>query len=632
MPDQPLTDGTRYSAAGASPPTQEAAHERRTDVPAAPDAEQSEREQRLLAEALCETAAILASSLSLADVLDHIVLQAGRVVPYDACAVLLIEGDWARMARSRGFIERGAADRDLPQQWTVSQTTNLRTMLETQAPLVIADVSAYAGWLLTPATAWIRSQVSAPIRAQGRVVGFINLASANPDFFTLAHAKKLQALADQAGLAIENARLFETLRQRSFELDTLALVSSAMRAARTAEDLTPIILEQITRLAGATVGIAFRVEPASEDLVAFDWHPRSLPLTGLRHRKGEGAAGYAAATGELYSSVDIHADLRIHPEPQESVYIGGIRGGISLPLRTSAGKTIGVLQLGLTTPHQFNSDERRLLMAVAEMAANALNRAEAFDMLEQRVAERTVELQRANLQLQELDKLKSQFVSNVSHELRTPLANIKTYLYLLEHGSAEKSAQYLATLHRETDLLHQLIEDLLQLSRLDMGKVRPMLGCLDINEVVEGLAEDRMVLFAMRDLRLATHIAPDPLYARTDRGLLTQVLTNLMTNAMNYTAAGGLVEILTDRRPADGASWATFTVRDTGPGLSEMDRAHLFERFYRGDAARQSQTAGTGLGLAICHDIVERLGGRITVESAPGAGSAFTVWLPLGSN
>jgi signal transduction histidine kinase len=110
--------------------------------------------------------------------------------------------------------------------------------------------------------------------------------------------------------------------------------------------------------------------------------------------------------------------------------------------------------------------------------------------------------------------------------------------------------------------------------------------------------------------------------------MLNQVLTNLMTNAMHYTPAGGRIVVRTALGRLEGRDWVTLSVQDTGPGVTPEDRRHLFQRFYRGEAGRRSNESGTGLGLTICKEIVERHGGRITLKTAVGLGSSFTVWLP----
>ncbi|MCX6030097.1 MAG: PAS domain S-box protein [Chloroflexi bacterium] len=451
--------------------------------------EEAEHEQRALAEALRDTAAALASTLSFDEVLDRILIEVGRVVPHDAARIILVEDGVARAARSRGYAEQ---EPEAPSQLLhapVDTVVNLRTMAETGRPLAIPDTRSYPGWLDWPQTRWVRSNASAPIKIKEWVIGFLGLDSAQPGFFTQVHAERLQAFADEAAVAIENARLYDEVRRHAAELEQKV-------AERTAE-----------------------------------------------------------------------------------------------------------------------------------------------------LTQREAALRAANEQLQQLSRLKSEFVSNVSHELRTPLANIKTYLWLLERGKPEKHAKYMETLHRESELLQSLIEDLLHLSRLDLGKVQPVLAPVDVNQMVTLLVGDRATLFADRGLTLEARVEPNLPLIQADEKMLIQVLTNLMTNAMNYTPAGGTVTVKTGLEIADGGlriadaqdlhsatynpQWVTFSVSDTGPGISAEEQAHLFERFYRGEAARQTAVPGTGLGLAICQELVERHGGRMTVESQPGAGSTFIVWLPV---
>ena len=238
-----------------------------------------------------------------------------------------------------------------------------------------------------------------------------------------------------------------------------------------------------------------------------------------------------------------------------------------------------------------------------------------------------VGIQRDITQTKELERLKDQFVSNVSHEIRTPLANVKLYLSLLERGRPEKREQYMQTLHRETARLENLIEDLLDVSRLDLGVVHFRSGPTDVNPILAQLIADRSALGA--DHSLTLDYIPDPNLPRAlaDAAMLTQVISNLMSNAINYTLPGGTITLSTAARPSNAQAWVTISVQDTGPGISNQDLPHVFERFYRGEAAAKSGAPGTGLGLSICHDIVERMNGHITVESQPGQGTTFTVWL-----
>jgi PAS domain S-box-containing protein len=233
--------------------------------------------------------------------------------------------------------------------------------------------------------------------------------------------------------------------------------------------------------------------------------------------------------------------------------------------------------------------------------------------------------------MKEVERLKSQFVSDVSHELRTPLTNIRLYLDLLR-GTTDrtKTERYLDTLSRESDRLAYLIDDLLSLSRLDAGAVTPDLRAVDINRLLGSLVDDRRALATKRGLELTLEWDPGLPLARGDERLLSQVFTNLLTNAMNYTPDQGHVTVRTRTEDGAGGPWVAAVVSDNGPGITAEEQPMIFRRFFRGRASRATGAAGTGLGLAICRDIIDLHGGRITLESEgiPGKGACFTVWLP----
>jgi signal transduction histidine kinase len=198
---------------------------------------------------------------------------------------------------------------------------------------------------------------------------------------------------------------------------------------------------------------------------------------------------------------------------------------------------------------------------------------------------------------------------------------------LLEVGKPEKREQYVKVLQREANRLQNLIEDMLNLARLDLQAVPLHLEPVDIQAMLEQLVADRTTLATASGLTLTYARETEARLALGDDQLLGQVATNLIANAINYTPRAGAVSVTVAVCQRDDREWFTFSVRDNGRGISAEDLPHLFERFYRGEVGRQSGAAGTGLGLAICHDIVERLGGQITVDSTLGEGTTFTVWL-----
>ncbi len=245
------------------------------------------------------------------------------------------------------------------------------------------------------------------------------------------------------------------------------------------------------------------------------------------------------------------------------------------------------------------------------------------DLLEQRVVERTQALAAANARLQELDRLKSQFVSDVSHELRTPVTSLMLYLGLLERSGPHQQPHYLVNAKQQASRMKQLIEDILDLSRLEQDKADLALAPVDLNAVLEQALVAHMPHATDARLNISINLAADLPPARGDAHRLLQVATNLIANAVNYTSAGEVCI-----RSFQATDRVGFEVRDTGMGITPEDMPHLFERFYRGQRASQSSVRGTGLGLSIVKEIVNWLDGEVEVRSEVNMGSTFTVWLP----
>ena len=229
--------------------------------------------------------------------------------------------------------------------------------------------------------------------------------------------------------------------------------------------------------------------------------------------------------------------------------------------------------------------------------------------------------------LKKNDELRRRLIANVSHELRTPLTSIQGYLETARLAGPESPdfARNLEICHRETRKLSRLVQDLFELSKLDTKHLEFHFENVPLVELADqvGLAfEQRM---SDKQIRFATSFPDDPLEVWGDGNRLGQVITNLLGNAVVFTEAGGTITLACARRDR----MAVLTVSDTGVGIPEKDLPHIFESFFHLEKSRTRNLGGTGLGLAICKAIVEAHGGRITVRSTMGHGTAFTVELAL---
>ena len=231
--------------------------------------------------------------------------------------------------------------------------------------------------------------------------------------------------------------------------------------------------------------------------------------------------------------------------------------------------------------------------------------------------------------LKALNRMKTRFVTNVSHELRTPITTIKLYAHLMQRSPPEKWGQYIDALAQEADRQARLVQGILQISRIDAGRLEMKPLPTSLNQLTETAIASHQVLAQEQGLTLEHRPAePEPM-ALVDPEQMRQVLDNLVENAIQYTPKGGRVVLSTGKKKAKGRVWATVTVSDTGMGIPEDELSHVFERFFRGERPRAMQLSGTGLGLAIVKEIVELHGGQVTVESQVDVGTTFTVWLPL---
>jgi len=248
--------------------------------------------------------------------------------------------------------------------------------------------------------------------------------------------------------------------------------------------------------------------------------------------------------------------------------------------------------------------------------------------LESRVQARTAVLEAVAVQAQDAERAKAQFVADVSHELRTPLTNIGLYLDLLELGPDNRHQDYFHTMRRETERLGGLIEQLLTISRLDADQFKLQFKTVQLNNLLISLVTDRQMMAQKKGLAIDLEIDDNLPVAQADPQYLNQVMTNLLTNAMNYTPEGGRILVRSELCADQDIPGVCFAIEDTGPGIPLTEQADIFSRFYRGSAGKNSGVSGTGLGLSISREIINQHHGTIKVSSSANQGTSFTVWIP----
>jgi signal transduction histidine kinase len=366
---------------------------------------------------------------------------------------------------------------------------------------------------------------------------------------------------------------------------------------------------ELTDAAGAVVEISdgdslvYRV--ATGSLASF---------RGVQVARSHSLSGLAVDQDVVLRCDDTELDDRVDREMCRRV---GLRSMVVVPLRTPAG-VLGVLKVGSPNPRAFNERSVETLQVLANVMSSGLADAQAYRRMSD-----------ANARLMELDRLKDSFVATVSHELRTPLASIIASAEMLEDGDGgvltEPQGQMVGMIARNSRRLRAQIENLLDISRIDIGAFQSRPVPTDLAQIVAGAAETIGAFAEAQSVSLEVATASGIGQITADPEQLERVLVNLLSNAVKFTPAGGAV-ILSARRDGEVVE---LSVSDTGIGIPAEEQPLLFDRFFRASSAEELAIPGSGLGLAIVKDIIEAHHGTVRVHSEPGHGTRFIVRLPV---
>ncbi|MBL8361514.1 MAG: GAF domain-containing protein [Rubrivivax sp.] len=472
----------------------------------------------------------------------------------------------------------------------------------------------------------------APMLWEERGVGSLFITQTPARAFTGAQLRLLSTFADQAVIAIQNTRLFnetkEALERQTATSDVLKLIS------RSTFDLQPVLdalLESACRLCGADGALLYRPDsdgayrPAAWRL--FEWQDATTQehyLATLRERPIRAdtstVAGRALVTGAPVHVEDVDRDPQY--ERRDLIGQGEFRNVLAVPLLRE-GEPVGVIALSNSrVGPSFSASDIELVTTFADQAVIAIENVRLFH-----------ELQEKTHQLEAANRHKSEFLANMSHELRTPLNAIIGFSEVLTEqmfGDVnDKQMEYLRDIHASGQHLLSLINDVLDLSKIEAGRMELELSCFDLGLLLEHSATLVRERAQRHGLTLEIEVDEGLEAWVADARKVKQSLVNLLSNAVKFTPAGGRVTVRA--RHLNGSAgrageWAEVSVTDTGIGIKPEDHALVFEEFRQATVLRKSE--GTGLGLALVRRFVELHGGEVTLRSAPGEGSTFTITLP----
>jgi signal transduction histidine kinase len=571
---------------------------------------------------------ISSSPTDLQPVLDAVAENAARVCGASDALIFRVEGDFCRLAARYGTLPVVTPDELRPIRRDLSIGRAILERRIVHIPDIFAEPDAEFALAKTyAASTGFRTMLAAPMLRKGEAIGAILIRRADIQPFTDKQIELLKTFADQAVIAIENVRLFQELQTRTQELArsveqlrSLAEISQAVNSTLDLDQVLNTLVTRAVQLSASDNGIVYELDEVSGTL-----HPRAshgLPvelaeeLAAKPLLLGESLVGRAAVARAPVQISDITIEPAYSGRVRDALERGGFRAGLALPLLRE-GRILGGLAVGRKRPGSFPPEMVELLQTFAAQSTLAIQNARLFREIEAKSRE-----------LEEASRHKSQFLANMSHELRTPLNAILGYTELIVdqiYGEVpEKISEVLDRVQKSGRHLLGLINDVLDLSKIEAGQLTLGLSDYSFADVVHSVVSAVESLASEKQLQLTVDVAPELPLAQGDERRITQVLLNLVGNAIKFTEKGGVAVHV-----ANSGREFVVSVADTGPGIAEADRQKIFEEFQQVDSSPTRTKGGTGLGLAIAKRIVELHGGRIWVESTVGKGSTFYFSVPV---
>jgi signal transduction histidine kinase len=574
---------------------------------------------------------INSSPTSVEPVFDAILASGMQLCQAAVGLLFLVEGDMLRLVADRGaareFVEpRRAWHRTGP-------LTGLGRAVRERRTVHIEDIKADRAYaerdpnrLQTVELLGARTGVWVPLLKEAMPVGVLVTWRREVRPFTPVEIDVLTTFANQAVIALENVRLFKELEARTQdltrsvgELRALGEVGQAISSTLDLQTVLSTIVARATQLSGTDAGVIYEYDEQREV-----FEPRATDrleeeivrmLVATHVHKGQGATGRLAEVPEPIQVTDVR-DLAEQIPIRDAFVRAGYRALLAVPL-VREDRLVGGLSVVRKTPGAFAVETVNLLRTFATQSALAIQNARLFREIEEK-----------SRQLEVASQHKSEFLANMSHELRTPLNAIIGFSEVLSERMFgelnEKQEEYLKDIYASGTHLLSLINDILDLSKIEAGRMELELTDFDLPQAIDNALTLVRERAGRRGVALHQSAEANLGEINGDERKVKQVLLNLLSNALKFTPEGGRVELRA--RAVDGM--AEISVTDTGVGIAAEDQEAVFEEFRQvGTADKKAE--GTGLGLTLCRKFVELHGGKIWVTSQVGAGSTFTFTIPV---
>lgn len=598
---------------------------------------EAERERERMA-FLADSSRLLASSLDYATTLQQV---ANLAVPRlaDWCVVDLPSeaGDIEMVAAAHVDPDKVRWAHELRKAYPVDPAAPVGPphVIRTGEPQIFPDIpdSLLESVARTPEELRIlravgyRSAMVVPLRARGVVLGALTLVIAESERrFTSSDLAFAQELADRAAVAIDNARLYQDVQEAHGiaedaleQLGRLQLVTASLGAATTPEQVADVVAEEGLAAVDADAGAVFVLtdDGRAWEALSFRGYPAELAPRHVRSPVDVPGPLYDALHTRSLVAVETPEEmLGRWPHLAEAQAQSGDAASVAVPLLLGE-QILGVLYVAFRAPCRFSEDDRSFMTSLGRQCAQALDRARLY------AAEQAAR-SAAEAALSHRDV----FLSVAAHELKTPLTALMGQAQLLQRRAArdghlsERDQRTVSIIAAQTQRLDLLVQALLDISRLEHGRLTIERASLDLRDLVGRVVDEIQPTLERHALAYAADEAP--LWIDGDALRLEQVLHNLVGNAVKYSPEGGTVSVRLERR----GDRAVVTIADQGIGIPRDAIPHLFQRFFRAGNVDPRHISGMGIGLYVVREIVALHGGTVSVESADGRGSTFAVSLP----
>ena len=458
--------------------------------------------------------------------------------------------------------------------------------------------------------------LAVPLRVKGQILGALSVADQRGRRFTPAEVDTLQAFADQAAVAMDNARLYEEATRQRRESEIVASLAAEINRSLDLDRVLQQVAEAAATLCGGDITQVVLSEPGTDAFRLRLAVGARLPGIERRLNPARGLGSVALATGRPYRTPDALQEPGIHGAHRAVVEAEGLRSVMVVPIRGDE-KVEGLIYVSRRTVSPFGERDEAVGARLADHAAIAIRNSRLF------AAERA-----ARAEAHAANRAKDHFLATLSHELRTPLNAMMGWLRMLRNPRLDdtQKAHAVEVIERNARLQAQLINDLLDVSRIIAGKLEMDRYALDLVPVVQEAVEAVRSDVEAKALILEVALDPGTGEVLGDPRRLQQVVANLLSNAVKFTPRGGRIEVRLGRHEGH----ARLSVADSGEGMDPQVLPQVFEPFQQADSTTTRTHQGLGLGLAIVRQLVEAHGGRVHAESGGrGNGATFVVELPI---